>query len=47
MFSRAGALVAANPDGSFDLVFHRSYADYLARWIADAAEEYGYAASRV
>ncbi len=41
MFAQAGALVAANADGSFDLVFRRSYADYVSRWIADAAEEYG------
>ena len=42
VFAKAGALVAANADGSFDLVFRRSYADYLSAWIADAAEEYGY-----
>ena len=41
IFAKASALVAANADGSFDLVFRRSYADYLARWIADAAAEYG------
>ena len=41
MFAQATALVAAAEDGSFDLVFRRSYADYLVRWIADAAEEYG------
>ena len=42
IFAKAGALVGANADGSFDLVFRRSYADYLARWITDAAAEYGY-----
>ena len=42
VFAKATALVAANGDGSFDLVFRRSYADYLRRWIADAASEYGY-----
>ena len=42
VFAQAGALVAANADGSFDLIFRRSYADYLSAWIADAAEEYGY-----
>lgn len=42
VFAQATALVAAAEDGSFDLVFRRSYADYLSRWIADAAEEYGY-----
>ena len=44
MFAQAGALVAASADGSFDLVFRRSYADYLSAWIADAAQEYGYVA---
>ena len=47
VFAQATALVAAAEDGSFDLVFRRSYADYLARWIADAAEEYGFAVSGV
>ena len=47
MFAKASALVAANPDGSFDLVIRGSYADYLARWITDAAEEYGYSVRRV
>lgn len=42
VFAQAGALVVATEDGSFDLVFRRSYADYLSRWIADAAEEYGF-----
>ena len=42
IFAKASALVAANADGSFDLVIRRSYADYLARWITDAAAEYGY-----
>ncbi len=41
-FAKASALVAANPDGSFDLVFRRSYANYVQRWIADAAAEYGF-----
>lgn len=43
VFAKASALVAANPDGSFDLVVRRSYADYVRDWIADAAEEYGFA----
>lgn len=43
VFAKAGALVAAREDGSFNLVVRRSYASYLARWIADAAAEYGYA----
>lgn len=28
---------------SFDLIVRRSFADYLARWLADAAQEYGLA----
>ncbi len=43
VFAQASALVAAVEDGSFDLVFRRSYADYLSAWIADTAEEYGLA----
>ena len=46
VFAKAGALVAARTDGSFDLAVRRSYADYLSRWIADAAAEYGYAPLR-
>jgi len=42
--AKAGALVAANADGSFDLVVRRSYAAYLRDWLADAAGEYGLAA---
>ncbi len=42
VFAKGSALVAANADGSFDLVIRRSYADYLSGWIADAAAEYGY-----
>ncbi len=41
-FAKASALLAANADGSVDLAVRRSYADYLDRWIADAAEEYGF-----
>ena len=41
VFAQAGALVAAKADGSYDLVFRRSYADYLSGWIADAAVQYG------
>lgn len=40
-FANAGALIAGNKNGSFDLIIKRSYADYLLRWIADAAAEYG------
>ncbi|MYF30079.1 MAG: sarcosine oxidase, gamma subunit family protein [Gammaproteobacteria bacterium] len=42
VFSKTTALVAAREDGAFDVVFRRSYADYLMRWLADAAAEYGY-----
>ena len=42
VFAKTTALVAAKEDGAYDLVFRRSYADYLRRWIADAAAEYGY-----
>ena len=42
VFAKATALVAAREDGAFDIVLRRSYADYLVRWLADAAAEYGY-----
>lgn len=42
VFAKATALVAARDDGAFDIVFRRSYAEYLMRWLADAASEYGY-----
>ena len=42
VFAKATALVAGKEDGAFDIVFRRSYADYLMRWLADAASEYGY-----
>ena len=41
VFAKATALVAAREDGAFDIVFRRSYADYLMRWLDDAAAEYG------
>ncbi len=41
-FAKATALVARKKDGSFDLVIRRSFADYLCRWIANAAVEYGF-----
>lgn len=40
-FAKATALVAKNSDGTFDLVFRRSFADYLAVWLLDAGAEYG------
>jgi len=42
VFAKATALVAAREDGAFDIVFRRSFADYLMQWLADAAAEYGY-----
>ena len=40
-FAKASALISKSADGSFDLVIRRSFSDYLFRWIADAASEYG------
>ena len=40
-FAKATALVSKTADNSFDLVIRRSFADYLFRWIVDAASEYG------
>lgn len=42
VFAKATALVAAREEDAFDFIFRRSYADYLMRWLADAAAEYGY-----
>lgn len=40
-FAKATALVSKTADDSFDLVIRRSFADYLFRWLIDAAGEYG------
>ena len=40
VFAKATALVAAREVDAFDIVFRRSYADYLLRWLEDAAAEY-------
>ncbi|MDE0419355.1 MAG: sarcosine oxidase, gamma subunit family protein [Gammaproteobacteria bacterium] len=40
VFAKATALVAAREADAFDIVFRRSYADYLLRWLEDAAAEY-------
>lgn len=40
-FAKATALVNKKSDGSFDLVIRRSFADYLALWLLDAAKEFG------
>jgi sarcosine oxidase subunit gamma len=45
-FAKAGALISKRADGSFDLVIRRSFADYVFRWINDAADEYGLALDR-
>ncbi len=45
-FAKATALVARKKDGSYDLVIRRSLADYLFRWIANAAAEYGFSVER-
>ena len=42
VFAKTTALIAGNDDLSFDLVVRRSYDDYLMRWLADAAAEYGF-----
>ena len=31
----------AGPEPSFDLIVRRSFAEYLAQWLCDAAQEYG------
>ena len=42
VFAKTAALVAAEADGTFDLMVRRSYGAYVRRWIADAAREYGF-----
>ncbi len=44
VFAKTHALIAVNADSTFDLVIRRSYSQYVSRWIADAANEYGYVA---
>ena len=39
--AKATALVSKREDGSFDMVIRRSFADYLAKWLLDAAREFG------
>ncbi len=39
-FAKAGALVVKKADGSFNLIIRRSFADYIGRWLLDAAREY-------
>lgn len=40
-FAKATALVSKTADNSFELIIRRSFADYIFRWIVDAADEYG------
>ncbi|MDC3264287.1 sarcosine oxidase subunit gamma family protein [Porticoccaceae bacterium] len=40
-FAKASAAVSNRPDGSYDLVIRRSFADYLAQWLLDAGGEFG------
>ena len=43
VFGKTTALVARHPRDVFDLLVRTSYADYVHRWVAAAAEEYGLA----
>lgn len=40
-FAKATALIAKQADGSYDLIFRRSFADHLAAWLLDAGAEFG------
>ena len=40
-FAKASALFSRCEDGSVDLIIRRSFADYIALWLLDAATEYG------
>ena len=40
-FAKASAVVANRPDGSYELVVRRTFADYIARWLLDAGSEFG------
>lgn len=43
LLAKAGVLLIARADDHIDLLVRRSFADYLWRWLVDAAEEYGLA----
>lgn len=43
LLAKAGGLLIARVDDHIDLLVRRSFADYLWRWLVDAAEEYGLA----
>ncbi len=41
LISKAGALIRQRDDAFFEIIVRRSFADYLWRWLEDAAGEYG------
>lgn len=44
LLSKVGVVIRwVDPSPAFDLIVRRSFAEYLARWIEDAAAEYGLA----
>ena len=46
LLGKAGIAIRwVDPSPSFDLIVRRSFAEYLALWLRDAGEEYGFAAS--
>lgn len=46
LLAKAGVAIRwVDHSPSFDLIVRRSFAEYLALWLKDAAEEYGFAAS--
>jgi len=46
LLGKAGIAIRwVDPSPSFDLIVRRSFAEYLAFWLKDAAEEYGFVAS--
>lgn len=40
-FAKGTAVISNRSDGSFDLIIRRSFADYIARWLLDAGQEFG------
>jgi hypothetical protein len=43
MIAKAGALIGCiDPPSSLYLIVRRSFAEYLALWLKDAATEYGF-----
>jgi sarcosine oxidase subunit gamma len=41
VFAKSSAVIRHVEEGRWELVIRRSFADYLYRWILDAAEEFG------